>query len=51
LADTIGTEEAIIAKGRNYGVGKFWLKFNPMLTYFSNCDYQNNNNPPLNVPF
>lgn len=51
LADTIGTAEAIIAKGRNYGVGKFWLKFNPMLTYFSNCDYQNNNNPPLNVPF
>ena len=33
---TTGTAEVIIAKGRNYGVGKFWLNFDPATTYFSN---------------
>lgn len=34
-----GTAEVIIAKGRNYGVGKFWLNFNSEITYFSNIQY------------
>lgn len=39
LPNTFGTAEVIIGKGRNYGVGKFWLNFEPKLTYFSNIDY------------
>ncbi len=39
LSTTAGTAEIIIAKGRNYGVGRFWLNFNPALTYFTNCEY------------
>lgn len=39
IDSTEGTAEIIIAKGRNYGVGKFWLNFNAQLTYFSNLDY------------
>ncbi len=42
ISDTTGTAEIIIAKGRNYGVGKFWLNFDPQLTYFSNLKYGNN---------
>jgi len=38
LPNTAGTAEVIIAKGRNYGVGKFWLNFDPSTTYFSNID-------------
>lgn len=39
IRNTQGTAEVIIAKGRNYGVGKFWLHFDENLTYFSNLDY------------
>jgi len=39
LTSTTGTAEIIIAKGRNYGVGKFWLNFEPKLTYFTNIEY------------
>lgn len=38
LENTIGTAEVIIAKGRNYGVGKFWLNFDAQTTKFSNID-------------
>lgn len=41
LQNTAGTAEVIIAKGRNYGVGKFWLNFNPQTTSFSNIEYEN----------
>lgn len=32
---TTGTAEVSIEKGRNIGIGKFWLNYNPQLTYFS----------------
>lgn len=32
---TTGTAEVIIEKGRNVGIGKFWLNYNPELTYFT----------------
>lgn len=43
IQSTEGTAEVIIAKGRNYGVGKFWLQFDAKLTYFSNLDYSSAN--------
>lgn len=41
LQNTAGSAEVIIAKGRNYGVGKFWLNFNPQTTSFTNIEYEN----------
>lgn len=53
IVDTVGTAEVIIAKGRNYGVGKFYLKFDEKLTYFSNIDNYNTeeSNNEQNRPF
>ena len=38
LENTAGTAEIIIAKGRNYGVGKFWLNFDSQTTRFTNIE-------------
>lgn len=38
LPNTAGTAEIIIAKGRNYGIGKFWLNFDPHTTRFTNIE-------------
>lgn len=39
LTNTSGSAEIIIAKGRNYGVGKFWLNFDCQTTYFTDAEY------------
>lgn len=43
LPNTFGTAEIIIAKGRNYGIAKFWMNYDPRLTYFSDANYEVNN--------
>lgn len=40
LHNTFGTAEVIIAKGRNYGIAKFWMNYNPKMTYFSDAVYE-----------
>jgi len=35
---TTGTAEVSIVKGRNVGIGKFWLNYNPQLTYFTDIE-------------
>lgn len=47
--DTNGLAQLIIAKGRNYGVGKFFVEFQAETTTFIDRDYRGvtGNNPPL----
>ena len=42
LPNTFNNAEVIIAKGRNIGLARMWFNFNPELTYFSNCEYESN---------
>ncbi|MHC1777545.1 MAG: replicative DNA helicase [Lentimicrobium sp.] len=39
LQSTFNTAEIIFAKGRNIGVGRMWLNFEPSLTHFYDCAY------------
>jgi len=39
LPNTYNTAEIIFAKGRNIGIGRMWLNFNPILTHFTDCQY------------
>jgi replicative DNA helicase len=39
LQNTFNTAEITFAKGRNIGVGRMWLNFEPSLTHFYDCEY------------
>lgn len=41
LPNTFNSAELIIAKGRNYGITRMYMAYDPRLTYFSNLDYDN----------
>jgi replicative DNA helicase len=48
---TAGIAELIIAKGRNIGIGKFYLKFEKELTKFDNIEQSFKKLEPLKAPF
>lgn len=45
LPNTYNTAEIIFAKGRNIGIGRMWLNFNPILTQFTDCEYETKQQP------
>lgn len=51
VENTAGTAEVIIAKGRNYGVGRFWLQFNAALTKFTNLNTEDHDRTTENPPY